>query len=470
MKSDIQNRLKTKLEEKVLNRKAMFIPMLGVAVFMLVGYAGVDREKPEILSSHIEIPYGEEFVSDMIDVIDNHDDRDEILVEANTNSLNVNQLGSYRVEVRATDRFNNVDVKSVLVDVVDHEAPKLEILGANSGYYIEVPIYGSQDMSSYLKATDNVDGDVTPFIETNKPLDTSTQGIQTIEVSVSDNNGNITKEEIEFFVADMQAPEITLLDGKDVLVDYASDFDWHKYMTITDNLDSDIEPVIEGKINTKKLDEKKEITVIATDGAGNSSKVTLNATVKDITGPNIVLSKTKLAIDKGTTLDLKSYLVSAIDNQDGDMKNKITFNTIDTSTTGDKVVTYSGVDKSGNKSSVNLVVEVSSPGDRIVKTGYTKLGCRYVWGATGPNTFDCSGFTQWVYRQNGIYIPRSSGAQKAGAKKVVSVSQAQVGDILWRNGHVGIYIGGGRYIHAPHTGDVVKISSGIGSFKYALRY
>ena len=58
-------------------------------------------------------------------------------------------------------------------------------------------------------------------------------------------------------------------------------------------------------------------------------------------------------------------------------------------------------------------------------------------GSTGPNSFDCSGFTQWVYRQNGIYIPRTSSEQKAAAKKVVSLSELEVGDILWRSGHVG---------------------------------
>lgn len=60
--------------------------------------------------------------------------------------------------------------------------------------------------------------------------------------------------------------------------------------------------------------------------------------------------------------------------------------------------------------------------------------------------------------------------QKAAAKKVVSLSELEVGDILWRSGHVGIYIGNGQYVHAPHTGDVVKVSSGVGKFTCGLRY
>ena len=329
MKTDIQTKLKTLFDEKIKNRKAMFIPIAGVAAFMLVGYAGVDHENPEIVSSHIQIPYGEKFDTDAIDVVDNHDSRSELLVEADDDSLDVKQLGTYQVEVRATDQFNNTDVKTIQVDVVDEEAPKLKTLGANDGYYIEVPVYGSQDLSSYIKAVDNVDGDVTPFIESDKQLDTSKQGTQTINVSVSDNSGNTTEEAFKFFIADMQAPEITLKSGSDITVDYGSEFKWQDYVSISDNLDTNIRPKVEGTIDTKQLNQQKEMTIIVTDGAGNSSKVTLNATVKDITGPNIVLSTNKVSVDKGSNVDLKSYITSAVDNLDGDMKDKISFNTID---------------------------------------------------------------------------------------------------------------------------------------------
>ena len=457
MKTDIQTKLKTLFDEKIKNRKAMFIPIAGVAAFMLVGYAGVDHEKPEIVSNRIEIPYGEKFDTDAIDIVDNHDDRSELLVEVDDDSLDVKQLGTYQVEVRATDQFNNTDVKTIQVDVVDEEAPKIKTLGASDGYYIEVPVYGSQDLSSYLKAVD-------------KQLDTSKQGTQTINVSVSDNSGNTTEESFKFFIADMQAPEITLKSGNDITVDYGSEFKWQDYVSISDNLDTNIEPKIEGTIDTKQLNQQKEIKLTATDGAGNSSKVVLNATVKDITGPNIVLSTNKISVDKGSNVDLKSYITSAVDNLDGDMKDKITFNAVDTSTTGLKTVTYTGVDSTGNKSEVQLQVEVTFSGERIVSTGLSKRGCPYVWGSTGPNSFDCSGFTQWVYRQNGISIPRTSSEQRAAAKKVVSLSELQVGDILWRSGHVGIYIGNGQYVHAPHTGDVVKVSSGVGKFTCGLRY
>ena len=152
------------------------------------------------------------------------------------------------------------------------------------------------------------------------------------------------------------------------------------------------------------------------------------------------------------------------------MKSKVTYNTIDTASTGNKTVVYTATDSFGNKSEAILNVDVVYSGQALVNTGLSKLGTPYRWGATGPSAFDCSGFTQWVYAQHGIYIPRTSGAQKAGGQ-VISLSQLEPGDIVWRSGHVGIYIGGGQYVHAPHTGDVVKISNmSSGNFTCGVRY
>ena len=88
------------------------------------------------------------------------------------------------------------------------------------------------------------------------------------------------------------------------------------------------------------------------------------------------------------------------------------------------------------------------------------LGVPYVWGGASPSGFDCSGLTMYVYAQVGVSLPHSSYAQY-GMGVAVSQSQLQPGDLVffYGLGHVGIYIGGGQYIHAPHTGDVVKISS-----------
>ena len=96
-----ENKVKEKLtqffQEKIVNRKAMFIPITGVATFMLVGYAAADTRAPEITSDQIEVPYGEKFDVDTVDVTDNRDSRDDIQVNADLASLNVEQLGDYKV-------------------------------------------------------------------------------------------------------------------------------------------------------------------------------------------------------------------------------------------------------------------------------------------------------------------------------------------------------------------------------------
>jgi peptidoglycan DL-endopeptidase CwlO len=87
------------------------------------------------------------------------------------------------------------------------------------------------------------------------------------------------------------------------------------------------------------------------------------------------------------------------------------------------------------------------------------LGTPYVYGGASPAGFDCSGLIMYVYAQLGVSLPHNAAAQY-GYGTSVDRSQLQAGDLVFFNGlgHAGIYVGGGSFIHAPHTGDVVKIS------------
>lgn len=115
--------------------------------------------------------------------------------------------------------------------------------------------------------------------------------------------------------------------------------------------------------------------------------------------------------------------------------------------------------------------ESSASGQAIVDYAYQFLGIDYVYGGTTPVPgFDCSGFTSYVYRNAaGIEITRTTYTQKNQGVSV-PYSQMQVGDLVFTSGygHVGIYVGGGKFIHAPQTGDVVKVSN-ITNFVEARR-
>ena len=117
-----------------------------------------------------------------------------------------------------------------------------------------------------------------------------------------------------------------------------------------------------------------------------------------------------------------------------------------------------------------------SAGDNSAAYSYacSRIGCPYVWGAEGPDSFDCSGLVTWAYRQLGIELPHQSEAQMARATRVVSVSEARPGDVLWRYGHVGIAggYGGTPYVHAPTFGAYVRNTDSLSwsNFTNALQF
>lgn len=105
-------------------------------------------------------------------------------------------------------------------------------------------------------------------------------------------------------------------------------------------------------------------------------------------------------------------------------------------------------------------------GDRVVKYAKRLLGVRYVYGGSSPSTgFDCSGFVRYVYGHFGVRLAHSSFAQFTDGMRV-GRGGLEPGDLVFFHGlgHVGIYIGNGRFIHAPHSGTRVRIERFAGGY------
>ena len=114
-----------------------------------------------------------------------------------------------------------------------------------------------------------------------------------------------------------------------------------------------------------------------------------------------------------------------------------------------------------------------STGDNVVSYAFNFIGRPYVFGAAGPKSFDCSGLTMYVFGKFGVSLPHYTGSQYSmGAS--VSKGNLRAGDLVFFNtygpiSHVGIYIGGGDFIHAPSSGKTITVSSLSDSY-YAKRY
>jgi cell wall-associated NlpC family hydrolase len=112
----------------------------------------------------------------------------------------------------------------------------------------------------------------------------------------------------------------------------------------------------------------------------------------------------------------------------------------------------------------------SAVGVRAAKVALSYLGTPYVWGAEGPGGFDCSGLMQWAYAREGVSIPRIT-YQQIQAGIYVPRDRLAPGDLVFFDGggHVGMYLGQGAFVQAPHTGDVVRVSS-LSSGYYSSAY
>lgn len=249
--------------------------------------------------------------------------------------------------------------------------------------------------------------------------------------------------------------EVKLVTNSDDVSAYGT---FSKVLKLEDGKDIDAE----AKKELKKVERKASIT-----GFGDSScKSGYGVKVKDAYTGLVGLFYIDEDVHTWEEGIYKVDLTLAFEN----MMNEVNAETNENSNSSS-----SGSNSSSSSGSSGSSSSGSEGGNsKLVDLAKSKMGCKYVWGATGPNTFDCSGLTYWCHKQMGISIPRTS-LEQSRSGKAVSKSDLQPGDLVFFKttsapvGHVGMYIGNGQFIHAPNKNKPVKVDS-LSSSYYSSRY
>ena len=185
------------------------------------------------------------------------------------------------------------------------------------------------------------------------------------------------------------------------------------------------------------------------------TKVAVEPTVKRVPNANLYVGETKVETEgKPGVKEIISEISLVNGKQVG--RKTVTYSIVKEPV--EKVVQYGTKEKRTYSYRGNNGGKVAVSGDssKVASIAMNYLGTPYVYGGTSTRGFDCSGFTQYVYRQVGVSLPRTSGSQSR-VGQYVSLSELKSGDLLYGPGHVGIYIGGGQFIHAPAPGQRVRI-------------
>lgn len=221
------------------------------------------------------------------------------------------------------------------------------------------------------------------------------------------------------------------------------------------------------KVNNSNQDALDAVASSASSSSTSSasSQQTNNDQHKNDNHPNVSSSSASSASSSSASSSVTSHSTT----------------TTTTVTTITKTTTASSTkssNNSGNSSDIklnnnqpSLTINANSPQAQKIVDYAKQIAAKhvpYVWGGTTMSGFDCSGFTQYVYREAGIGLPRTA-AQQAGAVKRISVSDAKPGDLLFWGSrgneyHVAIYIGGNEFIAAPEPGQTVSVQHISGYF------
>ena len=231
MSDDAKVQIKSTVLESLGSRKAMFMPMVCVSSFMLVGYAALDTEAPEIITDTLELQINQEIDPSMIKAVDNQDDYSAITITVDQANYNKNEEGTYIVKAEAYDSFNNKSEKEIKVIVKDMQAPVIKLKDSGEGFAadgnaLSLRYNSDGDIRNYITAIDdNIssgdNGDLTAFVNA-KEMDTSKLGTQFVNVNVADNAGNEANAMIPVYIIDDVAPNLELKDGGNAKINYGS--------------------------------------------------------------------------------------------------------------------------------------------------------------------------------------------------------------------------------------------------------
>ena len=345
---------------------------------------------------------------------------------------------------------------------------KTEFLGEETKKVEEVP----EQEKTTIENTENINTGkikvrILPTINSN--IITELENSENIEVISETNNWKfIQTNEISGWIA--KTGSITSKEVEEIVE------------AIEEETEEEIEENVEEKEEEKQEDDE-------TETGSNSTKYDKPVTMY-VNASSIYLRKKPTTDSDAITSLIRNTDVKVIGEEDGWYKVEFDNQTgyirkdllseeksVETSRNGDNINREQQEDDEEDEEEIIASSNASGLGKEIVDYAYEFLGCPYVYGASGPKSFDCSGFTSYVYKHFGYSLARSAAGQASNGVEV-SKSDLQAGDILLfldyktmdKIGHVGIYIGDGNFIHASSgSGYCVKIST-ISSGSYKTRY
>jgi len=342
------------------------------------------------------------------------------------------------------------------------------------------------DLENKVEMMDNQIETIMSKINSNKNNITKTQkDIKQAQINIAKSESNIKAEQLLFdkrmrvMYMNGSSSYIDIILGSKDISDFISRLeDIKKIVNFDQNVINDFK-IKEAAINLKKLTLDTENTKLQSLKVDNEKKlVTLTKQKSDQTvlvaqlnaqenqyGAQLLTDQTTEAnhaatVARQAAVAASQVALEKIRNAAPSLKNSssITKRTISSSTSSAPSLIAS---RGGSTFSSNAILAYAS----------NFLGIAYVWGGTSPSGFDCSGFTQYVFAHFGVNLPRVSEDQQ-NVGTLVSRANLQPGDLVFFGTpahHVGIYVGNGNMINAPHTGAVIRIQTLNSDFTYGRR-